>query len=204
MLDAHSVSAGLDYPGVGPEHCLPKDTGRAEYVAVTDEEALEAFQLLSRTEGIIPALESRPRASPTRCGWRRDGRGAALVVNLSAGATRTWTRWPRILEVRAMSRIAERFAGDAAAARRRDRACSIYVTAGYPDLETPGGCIPELDAAARTWSSWACRSPTRWRTVRQSRRASPNGRWRPGPTLADVLELAATLRDDGRADCRSC
>ncbi|MGA2286261.1 MAG: tryptophan synthase subunit beta [Dehalococcoidia bacterium] len=54
----HSISAGLDYPGVGPEHSFYKVSGRAEYVAVTDEEALEAFQLLSRTEGIIPALES--------------------------------------------------------------------------------------------------------------------------------------------------
>jgi tryptophan synthase beta chain len=55
---AHSVSAGLDYPGVGPEHAWLKDTGRAEYVAVTDAEALEAFDLLSRLEGLIPALES--------------------------------------------------------------------------------------------------------------------------------------------------
>lgn len=58
ILPAHSVSAGLDYPGVGPEHSHLKDTGRAEYVAVTDEDALAAFQLLSRTEGIVPALES--------------------------------------------------------------------------------------------------------------------------------------------------
>jgi len=57
-LPVHSVSAGLDYPGVGPEHSYWKETGRASYVAATDNEALEAFQLLSRTEGIIPALES--------------------------------------------------------------------------------------------------------------------------------------------------
>lgn len=55
---AHSISAGLDYPGVGPEHCYYKDTGRATYVAITDQEALEAFTALSRLEGIIPALES--------------------------------------------------------------------------------------------------------------------------------------------------
>lgn len=58
ILPAHSVSAGLDYPGVGPEHSFLKTSGRASYVAVTDEEALEAFSLLSREEGIIPALES--------------------------------------------------------------------------------------------------------------------------------------------------
>ena len=56
--EAHSISAGLDYPGVGPEHAWLKDMGRVRYVAITDQEALEAFQLLSRVEGIIPALES--------------------------------------------------------------------------------------------------------------------------------------------------
>lgn len=58
IKDAHSISAGLDYPGVGPEHAWLHDEGRVEYTAVTDDEALEAFQLLCRTEGIIPALES--------------------------------------------------------------------------------------------------------------------------------------------------
>jgi tryptophan synthase beta chain len=57
ILDAHSISAGLDYPGVGPEHAWLKDSGRVEYVPVTDAEALEAFQLCTRLEGIIPALE---------------------------------------------------------------------------------------------------------------------------------------------------
>ena len=58
VTETHSVSAGLDYPGVGPEHAFLKDTGRAEYVGVTDEEALAAFHQLARTEGILPALES--------------------------------------------------------------------------------------------------------------------------------------------------
>ena len=58
IIETHSVSAGLDYPGVGPEHAWLKDTGRAEYVGVTDKEALEAFHYLCRTEGILPALES--------------------------------------------------------------------------------------------------------------------------------------------------
>lgn len=57
ITEGHSISAGLDYPGIGPEHAWLKDTGRVEYTAITDEEALEAFQLLCRTEGIIPALE---------------------------------------------------------------------------------------------------------------------------------------------------
>ena len=58
ITETHSISAGLDYPGVGPEHAYLKDIGRAEYVAITDEEALQAFHRLCRTEGIIPALES--------------------------------------------------------------------------------------------------------------------------------------------------
>jgi tryptophan synthase beta chain len=58
VIEAHSISAGLDYPGVGPEHAWLKDTGRAEYVSITDDEAMEAFKLLCATEGIIPALES--------------------------------------------------------------------------------------------------------------------------------------------------
>jgi tryptophan synthase beta chain len=58
IAGTHSVSAGLDYPAVGPEHAFLKDTGRAEYISVDDDGALEAFQYLSRVEGIIPALES--------------------------------------------------------------------------------------------------------------------------------------------------
>ncbi|RTL24230.1 MAG: pyridoxal-phosphate dependent enzyme, partial [Rhodocyclaceae bacterium] len=58
IIETHSVSAGLDYPGVGPEHAWLKDTARAEYVGITDAEALEAFHKLCRLEGIIPALES--------------------------------------------------------------------------------------------------------------------------------------------------
>jgi tryptophan synthase beta chain len=58
IMETHSVSAGLDYPGVGPEHSYLKDTGRASYVAIDDKEALKGFELLCRTEGVIPALES--------------------------------------------------------------------------------------------------------------------------------------------------
>ena len=58
IIETHSISAGLDYPGVGPEHAFLKDSGRAEYVGVTDDEALAAFHRLTRTEGILPALES--------------------------------------------------------------------------------------------------------------------------------------------------
>jgi tryptophan synthase beta chain len=57
VLDAQSISAGLDYPGVGPEHAFLRDSGRAEYVGASDDEALQAFRRLARTEGILPALE---------------------------------------------------------------------------------------------------------------------------------------------------
>ena len=57
ITEPHSISAGLDYPGIGPEHSWLKEAGRVEYVSATDDEALEAFQLCSRMEGIIPALE---------------------------------------------------------------------------------------------------------------------------------------------------
>jgi tryptophan synthase beta chain len=57
VLDAHSISAGLDYPGVGPEHAFLRDSGRATYVSATDDEAVAAFRRLAATEGIVPALE---------------------------------------------------------------------------------------------------------------------------------------------------
>jgi tryptophan synthase beta chain len=79
----HSVSAGLDYPAVGPEHVLLEQTGRARYVSVTDEEALEAFHLLARTEGILPALESAHAVAYLRHLVPCLGPGDLVVVNLS-------------------------------------------------------------------------------------------------------------------------
>jgi tryptophan synthase beta chain len=80
VLESHSVSAGLDYPGVGPEHSYLKDTGRASYEPVTDAEALAAFHLLSRQEGIIPALES---AHAVALALRKAGPGQLVLVGLS-------------------------------------------------------------------------------------------------------------------------
>jgi tryptophan synthase beta chain len=83
ILETHSFAPGLDYPGVGPEHAYYKECGRAEYVTVTDEEALEAFRLLSEKEGVLPALESAHaiayvlKLAPT---LRRD---QIIIVNLS-------------------------------------------------------------------------------------------------------------------------
>jgi len=79
----HSISAGLDYPGVGPEHAHLKEIGRAEYITATDEEALEGFMLLSRTEGIIPALESSHAVIKGVEIAKEIGKGGIVVINLS-------------------------------------------------------------------------------------------------------------------------
>jgi len=83
ILGTHSISAGLDYPGVGPEHSWLKDLGRVRYVAVTDDQALAAFHELTRVEGIIPALESAHAVAYAKTLARELPRDAAIVVNLS-------------------------------------------------------------------------------------------------------------------------
>ncbi|MBI3912348.1 MAG: tryptophan synthase subunit beta [Armatimonadetes bacterium] len=83
VLPTHSISAGLDYPGVGPEHSYYKDIGRATYVAATDEEALAAFQLLSQTEGIIPALEPAHALAYVACLAPTLPPDQVVIVNLS-------------------------------------------------------------------------------------------------------------------------
>ena len=79
----HSISAGLDYPSIGPEHAWLHDSGRVEYSSVSDAEALEAFQLLSRLEGIIPALESAHAVAHALKAARELGRDQVMIVNLS-------------------------------------------------------------------------------------------------------------------------
>jgi tryptophan synthase beta chain len=83
VFPAHSISAGLDYPGVGPEHAFLRDSGRAEYTAVTDDEALDAYLYLSRMEGIIPALESAHAVAHARKLAPQLGRDALVIVNVS-------------------------------------------------------------------------------------------------------------------------
>ena len=94
----HSVSAGLDYPGVGPEHAWLKDTRRAEYHGITDQEALDAFQLLARKEGIIPALESS-HAIAHACKLARElGAGKVLIICLSGRGDKDCEEVRRILK----------------------------------------------------------------------------------------------------------
>lgn len=100
-LESHSISAGLDYPGVGPEHAWLHDTGRATYRPITDAQAMEAFQLLCRTEGIIPAIETAHALSGAAQVARELGADAVLLVNLSGRGDKdvaTAGRWFGLLD----------------------------------------------------------------------------------------------------------
>jgi tryptophan synthase beta chain len=117
-VDSHSISAGLDYPSVGPEHAHLRDTGRAEYVHATDEQAMEAFALLCRTEGIIPAIESAHALAGALVLGRELGPEGTILVNLSGRGDKdvdTAARWFGLLsasdvvrsdQVRARSSVA--------------------------------------------------------------------------------------------------
>ncbi|MFN8077447.1 MAG: tryptophan synthase subunit beta [Kineosporiaceae bacterium] len=100
-VDSHSISAGLDYPGVGPEHSWLADIGRARYEPVTDAEAMDAFKLLCRTEGIIPAIESAHALAGALREGRRLGPDGLVLVNLSGRGDKdvdTAARWFGLVE----------------------------------------------------------------------------------------------------------
>jgi tryptophan synthase beta chain len=100
-IESHSISAGLDYPGVGPEHAWLKETGRAEYQPITDAEAMDAFRLLCRTEGIIPAIESAHAVAGALKLAAEMGSGAIIVVNLSGRGDKdveTAAKWFGLLD----------------------------------------------------------------------------------------------------------
>jgi tryptophan synthase beta chain len=101
IFPAHSISAGLDYPGVGPEHAFLRDSGRAEYAAVTDDAALDAFVWLSRMEGIIPALETAHAVAYVRELAPTLGREDIVLVNLSGRGDKDAPTVREILEQRA-------------------------------------------------------------------------------------------------------
>jgi tryptophan synthase beta chain len=82
ILEGHSISAGLDYPGIGPEHSWLKETGRVEYVPVMDDEALEAFRLLCKLEGIIPALEPSHALAEVIKRAPKMGKDEIIIMNL--------------------------------------------------------------------------------------------------------------------------
>ena len=95
-IASHSISAGLDYPGVGPEHSWLHDTGRAKYEPINDDEAMAALALLSRTEGIIPAIETAHALAGAMRVGRELGPTAVIIVNLSGRGDKdvaTAARW---------------------------------------------------------------------------------------------------------------
>ncbi|WP_377843784.1 tryptophan synthase subunit beta [Bosea sp. UC22_33] len=100
IKDAHSISAGLDYPGIGPEHSWLHDVGRAKYLSATDEEALEAFQLISRLEGIIPALESAHALARVADLAPQKPKDHLMVVNLSGRGDKDIPQVAEILAAR--------------------------------------------------------------------------------------------------------
>jgi tryptophan synthase beta chain len=179
ITETHSISAGLDYPGVGPEHAWLKDIGRAEYVGITDDEALEAFHHLCRTEGIIPALESSHAVAyamklaktmrPTRSILvNLSGRGdkdIGTVADLS-GADFYDRPFPMRGMIKVKGEAHEPHPATFASLKAQGRKALIpYVTAGFPRADiTPmmHGRWPP----APTSSSWACRSATPWPTAR--------------------------------------
>jgi tryptophan synthase beta chain len=103
IFPAHSISAGLDYPGAGPEHAFLRDAGRAEYAAVTDDEALDAFLYLSRLEGIIPALETSHAVAYVRKLAPTLSRDAILVMNLSGRGDKDAPQARELLAARTVS-----------------------------------------------------------------------------------------------------
>jgi tryptophan synthase beta chain len=119
-VPSHSVSAGLDYPGVGPQHAWLHDTGRATYAPVTDTEAMDAFALLCRTEGIISAIESAHALAGAMTVGRELGPGATLLVNLSGRGDKdvdTAAAWFGVVSDKAIvesaaAAVAEPTAGD--------------------------------------------------------------------------------------------
>ena len=98
IREAHSLAPGLDYPGVGPEHSYFKETGRAEYVAINDEEALEGFKILAQTEGILPALESAHAVAYVQKHARAFRPGELVVINLSGRGDKDVEAVSEILE----------------------------------------------------------------------------------------------------------
>ena len=133
IAPVYSISAGLDYPGVGPEHAYLHDIGRAEYVAITDEEAVQAFEYLARTEGIIPAIESAHAVAYARKLAPTMGSDQLLVVTISGRGDK---------DCAAIAATEGRiFMSDLARAFDHGKAFIAFLTCGDPDLETTAAAV---------------------------------------------------------------
>ena len=131
ISEAHSVAPGLDYPGVGPEHSFLKEALRAEYVSVTDEEALEAFQLLSRTDGIIPALESAHAVAAVCKRVSEFDERDMILINLSGRALWTFLETPHTVDEMA-AHLVETYQGISAGQAAEDT--TQFVESLTPDF----------------------------------------------------------------------
>ena len=146
IQDAHSISAGLDYPGIGPEHSWLHETGRVTYLSATDDEALAAFQLLSRLEGIIPALEPAHAIAKVMELAPKRPKDHLMVVNLSGRGDKDIPAGGRYPAGEAVmtTRIDARFAE----LKKQGRSAFItFLMAGDPDLETSLAIVKALPKA---------------------------------------------------------
>jgi tryptophan synthase beta chain len=167
IFPAHSISAGLDYPGVGPEHAFLKDIGRAEYVVANDDEALDSFVYLSRMEGIIPALESAHAIAHARKLAPELPRDSIIVINLSGRGDKDVNEVRDLLERRCWVGSASGSSGCARATSGHSScSCRREIRRSTP----PTHSCSRWRNRGRTSSRSACRSRTRPRTVRRSRR----------------------------------
>ena len=128
--ESYSISAGLDYPGVGPEHALLKDIGRAEYQPITDREAMDAFALLCRTEGIIPAIESAHAIAGALKLGRELGPDAVILVNLSGRGDKDVDTAAKWFGMVAENESAESASGTAIAEAALDGGAPVQSPAG--------------------------------------------------------------------------
>ena len=119
IIETHSISAGLDYPGVGPEHAWLKDIGRVDYVNITDDEALQGFHALTQMEGIIPALESSHAMAYTVKLAPTMDKQQIIIVNLSGRGDKDMHTMAEREGIKNMSRLAAKFVELANAGRAR-------------------------------------------------------------------------------------
>jgi tryptophan synthase beta chain len=150
--ESHSISAGLDYPGVGPEHALLKDIGRAQYRPITDAEAMDAFVLLCRTEGIIPAIESAHAVAGALQLGRELGPDAVILVNLSGRGDKdvdTAAKWFGMISE---DESAQDASGTAIAEASLTHPAGSASSAGChpPGLAGPGADAPEHGPSGTT------------------------------------------------------
>ena len=147
IQDAHSISAGLDYPGIGPEHSWLHDIGRVKYLSATDDEALDAFQLLSRLEGIIPALEPAHAIAKVMELAPKRPKDHLMVVNLSGRGDKDVPQVGDILKGEEDSDHPHRRALRRAEEARAARAFVTFLMAGDPDPATSLDIIKALPKA---------------------------------------------------------